>query len=137
VPSIEYYLIAESISVDQTTNRLSVFNVLEDIYAQEVPMQLPRLVAISAWHVSQEEIGRDFQAMVVSFRPDGARSHEFPINFTPRSRRHRLTVHVVGLPLDSFGEWRFELLLNGGHVADHMILLSRQELVPNPGAQIG
>ncbi len=30
MPKLEYFLICESVSVDQDTNRLSLFNVLED-----------------------------------------------------------------------------------------------------------
>jgi hypothetical protein len=70
MPQLEYFLIAESISVDQSTNRVSLFNVLEEIQCAPLPAGtpaipgrtgIPQLVAVSSWNLSPEDQGREFQ----------------------------------------------------------------------------
>ena len=69
MPNLEYFLICESLSTDRETNRVSLFNVLEELQvlgkeetsAQPVPF--PRqLVAVSCWNREPGDENQDYQA---------------------------------------------------------------------------
>lgn len=123
MPRLEFFLISESLSTDQSTNQLSVFNILDDI-TMTLPAVLPRLVATSAWNFQPEEIGNDFQVILRVYRPNGDvldETGDISVNFTAERSRHRVHQDVRGLPLTESGDWRLEILLNGKHTADHTL----------------
>ena len=126
MPTLEYFLICESISTDQETNRVSLFNVLEDlqVLASESPPQpqLPvsQFVAVSCWNREVGDEGQDFQAML-RIHPPSQESKDFPMNFKMERPRHRLSLRFQGMPKLEPGQLRFELLLNGAHVAWHTV----------------
>src|SRR5215467_8906538 len=77
VPRLEFFVVAESVSVDQRTNRLSLFNILEEMHGIHVPEDvtfprnvIPQLVAASSWLIDQDEIGRRFHVQLRLHQPD-------------------------------------------------------------------
>lgn len=119
-PKLEYFLVSESVAVDALTNRISIFNVLEVVKSRRLPAVYPSLHAVSVWLIDDEDRGHDYQA-VVRIAVPGGESNEFPINFTPNGRRHRLFQRTQGIRIPQGGIVRFELLLNGEHVAQHLV----------------
>jgi hypothetical protein len=103
-----------------------LFNVLEDLQliASEstAQQQLPiaHLVAVSCWNRESGDEQRDFQ-MTLRIHASGQEPKDFPLNFTMERPRHRLALRLQGLPKLEPGELRFELLLNGQHVAWHTV----------------
>lgn len=120
MPTLEFFIVAESVSVDQATNRLSIFNVLEESHHLKFPAPIPALVAIATWNVESNDLDQDFQAMVRVTEPGGK---EFPFaqNFKAKGHRHRVMFYFQGIPVTSEGTLRFELLLNGSHAAWHTV----------------
>ncbi len=86
MPKLEYFLVAEGVSIDQLTNTASVFNVIDEVHAP-VPCTVPRLIAISSWNAEEGDVGKDFQVAIVLATPQGA-SKEYTGNFTWKGRRH-------------------------------------------------
>lgn len=139
MPKLEYFLVCESVSVDRETNRISLFNVIEDIYkvkpGSEVSSPLVvNFVAVSCWNREEGDEDKDFQAILRIHLPptdDGsAPEHkELPLNFRMQSRRQRLLMRLVApvLPPAHEGKLKFELLLNGSHCAEHEIGILEQE----------
>lgn len=128
MPKLEYFLICESISTDQETGRVSLFNVLEDLQVAplETPMQphLPvvMFVAVSCWNREPGDEDRDFQVTLRIHPPaQDQESKDFSMNFKMERPRHRLSLRFQGMPRVEPGELRFELLLNGEHVAWHTV----------------
>ena len=130
-PELEYYLVAESHSVDQTSNRVSVFNVLEAVTSGKEFAGIPQMTAISVWNVPEECTDVDFLAEVRLLSPDGRDTATAKIGFTGRAKRQRLFHNMFGVKFDAEGRWRLELLLDGQHVANHSIdiMLNNPELV--------
>lgn len=126
MPKLEYFLICESISTDRETNRVSLFNVLEDlrVASPEAPpeIQIPivQFVAVSCWNREPGDENQDYQAIVKMHPPEGE-PQEFSTNFLMEQPRHRLALRFQGMPRLDPGQLKFELLLNGTHVAWHTV----------------
>lgn len=127
---LEYFVVSESVAVDRETNRTSIFNVLEEVRLDAGPQatQNARVVAIGdivATGLLRSEVGdedKDWQAILKVKAPDG-NTQEVPVNFRflEGTIRHRLIVRVTGYPFTTFGDIVVELLLNGQHLAEHVI----------------
>jgi hypothetical protein len=117
--------------VDQATNRLSLFNVLETVQAPRFPMLVLKCMAVALWRRDAGDEERDFQSMLRITLPGGA-VHQIETNFRIRRTRHRIVNRLSGLPIPEAGDVHFELLLNGQHAASHII---NAELQPAAQAQ--
>ena len=115
MPSLQFFALAQGIAIDQITNRLSLFNVLDDLTPREFPAVIPRLVAVSAWRLQPEDMGRDFQVSLKVSGPETKQS--FETNFTAQATGQRLFQDIVGMPLRGAGDYQFDLFLNGTRVA--------------------
>ena len=127
--TLDYFLIAESASIDRETNGVSVFSIIEDV-SGTLPVQLARLVAVSAWSIAPEDYQKDFQVTLRIPQPwkDTEPKHfDFCVNFTAERPRQRILQHVVSLPFHEPGELKFDLLLNGERVAQRTITVHRGE----------
>lgn len=136
MPTLEYFLIAESVSVDQATNRLSVFNILEEIRTFPQPAGvvlhggLNQLVACSSWNIAQADLGQSFQVSLQLRNPGRDPQDLMSLDFVGQRPRQRLLHILMGLPALEVGDVKFELRLNGEYVASHTITVSRLEQLP-------
>uniref|UniRef100_A0A7V4G6T2 Uncharacterized protein n=1 Tax=Desulfobacca acetoxidans TaxID=60893 RepID=A0A7V4G6T2_9BACT len=121
---MEFFIVSEEVSVDQQTNRLSLFNVIEQIMAADFPFSLLPCVAVSLWVAEQDDYKIDFQCTLRIISP-GSENREFPINFKFLSRRHRVIHRIHGVPINEPGLLRFEILLNGQYQACHEVDVGR------------
>ena len=66
---LEYFLVAESVSVDQLTNRISLFNVVEQVAASKFPVTIPQIVAVAGGTPIKGMTIKTFRSRYVSLRP--------------------------------------------------------------------
>jgi len=121
---LEYFLVAESCSIDQITNRVSLFHVLEEANALELPARIPQIVAASAWlkDSDQDENEEDFQVML-TIKGAGLDEH-MTTNFQfGDKKRIRIQQTVQNLKLEKPGDIVFEVSLNGKHQASHRLAI--------------
>jgi len=111
----------ESISIDQATNQVSVFNILEDLYPQKLPYVLPKTVAVSSWAMDQEEADQDWQVALRISPPGEQEKKAGPTNFGKGWVLCRSVISVQGIPVKEAGELKFELLLNGESRATQVV----------------
>jgi hypothetical protein len=125
MPRLEYFLVAESVSIDRDRNQVSVFNILEEVFIPRTePRVVPQLVALSSWILDPEDQGRDFQVQVELVGPDGDNcpyNTDFTVNFTANGTRQRTQIGLLGLPIEREGNTVFNLNLNGEHRASHIL----------------
>lgn len=121
---LEFFAVSESMSVDQYTNRLSLFNILEEVRSPNFPFALTSATAVSLWTMEAGDDEREFQCMLRITMPDGPQ-HEFTSNFRTSMRRHRVIQGFQGFLLNEPGMLRFEVLLNGRHEATHEVDILR------------
>lgn len=127
--TLKYFLIAESCSIDRETNRVSLFNVIEEV-SGTLPAHLAQLVAVSAWDIAPEDYQKDFQVTLRIPQPgkDTEPKHiDFCVNFTAEGPRHRILHRVGNLLFLEPGDREFEILLNGERVAQHTITVHLRE----------
>lgn len=120
---LEFFAVAESMSVDQGTNKVSLFEILESVPfdpSRDVNV-ISKCVAVSLWRMEGGDEGNDFQVKLNISRPGEDQCDEHAINFTAKSARHRVLTTLFGLPLGRTGDLRFEVCLNGTHAAEHVI----------------
>lgn len=133
MPSLEYFLVAEDLAVDQTTNRLSLFNVLDSFQAARFPLLIPKCAAVALWKKEAADEGRDFQS-VVRITTSTGETHQVETNFRMTTQRHRIMNRLQGMAIRAAGDLRFELLLNGEHTASHVVLVEARPLEELPPA---
>jgi hypothetical protein len=121
---LEFFVLAESVSIDQATNRLSVFNILEELRGRTLPRQAPQIVVVSVLLFEEEEQRREWQLALIIRDPAGVERNRFNTNIQGQSRRHRIIQQLRGYSFDSVGEWRAEIELNGEHKACHRLTVA-------------
>lgn len=121
---MEFFIVSEEISVDQQTNRLSLFNILEQIAGPNFPLALFSVTAVSLWVTEPGDEERDFQC-TLRIIPPGGEHRNLTSNFRFRSRRHRVIQRLQGFPINEPGVLRFEVLLNGEYQASHEVDVAR------------
>jgi hypothetical protein len=127
---LEYFLIAEDAVIDQRTNNVSIFNVLEQINVSTLPITLPKIAAVTLWEAQEGDAENDFQAKLLVHMPRG-QTHEVASNFNMRRDRHRIIQYLGGLAIQESGRIRFEMLLNGIHAADHFLTVTVEDSATN------
>lgn len=135
MPKLEYFLLCESISVDQETNRVSLFNVLEDLHLVKLPKEgeskslfvLNQFVAVAVFNREPEDKNQEFEACVSYNLPDGMHK-EHKLCFRMERNRRRIVMRFVGMPpVDKDGILRFDLSINGDHKGTHTIQMFSDE----------
>ena len=126
MPTLEYFVVAESVSVDQTRNTMSVFHILEEIQAPVFPIVIPMLAAVAHWNAEDGDMECDFQASVLITFPDG-QSKEFNQNFRMTRPRLRTIANFIWLQIPQPGTMTIEVRLNGKHEAFHTIDIRKIE----------
>lgn len=145
MPKLEYFLISESVSVDRETNRISVFNVIEDFHltgihlaTQQPGIESAELPPNSAEGKSRlQGIISGFVAVACFNREEGDEGRKFLGNLTLRSNdtvcfsqdmpfqlenlRNRVIMRFVGLPEISAGVLRFVFNVDGKEAASHTV----------------
>lgn len=132
MPRLEYFVAAESIAIDQTTNRVSIFNVVEELIPGPgpFPKQIPSVVTIACIDAQEGDEQQDYQATLRIHGAPMARELLFPLNFRFVSPRQRLAHRVDMLNLAGPGVLLFELQLNGNHFAEHRVTVQAARLDP-------
>lgn len=129
MPKLEYFLVAQSCSVDQSTGALSIFNVLNEEYFDKFPNVIPNLALICCWVCNPEEIieGNEHLAKFLFKMPDGSAGKDFTGTFKVADRIQLLIYRIAFVPIEHCGEVRIDLHLDGEHQASHTIIVGQGE----------
>jgi hypothetical protein len=130
---LEFFVVSQSIAVDDATNYVSVLEILEQIQVPSFPKVIPQCVAVSLWRKEAGDEESDFQLLLrITTPPDGV--HEIRTNFRLTAPRHRVIQRIQGLPITGEGQLRFEAIINGQHAADHIIDVQQAGVVDTIGS---
>lgn len=129
MPTLEYFLVADSVSTDRERNTLSIFHVLEE-WPARLPLVIPQLVVVSSWRMATEDLGRDFQVALDIQLPGEQQSPDLvilPVNFTAENARQRTYHFVRGLRIEEAGDVLFELRINGQHAGTFVLWVREKD----------
>lgn len=101
MPSLEFFIVATTIAIDQRSNRVSILEVIEELEPVRFPAYLPRLAALTVWNLSPDDRDQDFQAHLSVTVPTLEKVGEFRQNFTGEGPTHRM---LFQLRYRSFGQ---------------------------------
>jgi hypothetical protein len=132
---LRYFLVADSAAVDQSTNRLSLFNLIDEIHIppvtqrppdQSPPIFMTQLCIVASWDIETGDEKQDWQLSIVAHLPK-EEEKTFPINFRmePGKRIHRVIMNFVGLPIRDEGNVRLAVLLNNRPQGEQIIPVIR------------
>lgn len=128
MPKLEYFLVSESVSVDQQTNRASLFNILDEVRENQFPTTIPQAVVTSVWDYEVGDENIDYQVKVRVYLPNGENPKDFPMNVKIEpNNRHRLLLRLLNLQIEQPGELKFEIFLNDKHISSHTVLIEKDE----------
>lgn len=131
---LEFFVVSEGVSVDQVTNKASIFEILEEIRLTSFPDHIDHCVAMSLWRQEPGDEGQDFQVLLRITSPSG-KNHETRSNFRFVAPRHRVMQRMERLPIEQAGQLQFEVSLNDKHSAEHVVdihLVSPVDAVGSP-----
>lgn len=127
MPKLEYFLVSESVSVDQQTNRASLFNILDEVRENKFPTVIPQVVVTSAWNYEGGDEDIDYQVRVRMSLPGKEKPKDVPVNVKIEKNRHRLFLQLMNLRIKQPGELKFEVFINDEYTASHTVLIQKDE----------
>jgi hypothetical protein len=95
-------------SVDQQTGNLSIFEVIEEIRAAKLPIQLPSVVVSLALRKTTPNEGAEGQFFLHLITPDG-KQHKVgngDLRVPAERNRMKAVFRLAGFPIQQFGEHR-------------------------------
>jgi hypothetical protein len=126
MPKLEYFIVCESVSVDQQTNRVSLFNVIEEVWSSRFPATISQAIATSAWHREPADEHVDYQVQLRIYAPGEDSYKEFPVNVKIEKDRHRIFHELANLRVSQPGNLKFEVLINGQYAATHTVTIFQE-----------
>lgn len=117
---LEFFVVAESFSIDQLTNRVSIFDILERIQAPTFPLIFPRLMAVSLWEEDELDTEKQYQ-VGIRITLGGTELEHIQQNLSFPRRRLRTIAQIQNLKIPEPGRMEIELKLNGEHRAWHYV----------------
>jgi len=135
---LSYALVAEAFALDRFTNRMSIFNIIDQFQVHSDPtieaVSLPHLCVILQWRVDPEDHDQDFQVKLIATQPGMERKEQF-INFKGRkdSRTHRILHMFTDLRITKVGDLQIEVQLNGREEDNLVIPIEQAFSIPPRG----
>lgn len=126
---LSFFIVCGSAAIDQSSNRLSLFNVYESLAAPKFPISLHEVAAAALWIREEGDDNRDYQARIL-LSGCGLNQTIESANFRVTQARHRSLFIINYLKIDEPGELKFELSLNGENVGEHIITIVQDNSMP-------
>lgn len=126
MPTLEYFVVAESFSTDRDTGAISIFKVLNDLQVDELPYVLPKWVAVGCWICSREEIDAH-EEVHLKLRVQIPNEEEKSTrgSFSASTRFQTVIFELPGIALNA-GDTEVILEVNEEHAARHIIDLKQR-----------
>lgn len=120
MPRFEYFIVAESYSVDRDTSAISIFNVLGKVPC-ESPGRIPRLAALASWVCEPDEIGsKEEHHIEIIIKLPNSKPKPYRGSFFPSTRFQNIVLDLKdGLEVEQPGMAEVELIFDAEHTATH------------------
>jgi hypothetical protein len=129
MPHLEYFVVSQSISVDQYKNRVSIFHIYEEISYKSFPTYIALLAITTLWDIDEDERDKEFSGEIVLSPPSSNELVKHPFNFRTDkvAPRQRVILELRRVAVPAAGEFKFEVFLAGTRHAGHTIHIRKSE----------
>ena len=131
---LEYFLVSESVSIDEVGGTVSIFHIRHHKTLELAPARIPSLWAVAAWiddgnTQSENEDEGHVKLEVVS--PGGDPVNTFRRTINSPHRVEQSLFRVLNIPIVKQGDLLFKLYLNDECVATHTVGIKIIEQLDN------
>jgi len=128
---VQFALCAQTASIDRSTNRLSIFNVVDHFPASALPIVIPAITFVSVIESDRDE-GKNVKGVLeITASKEFVARFELPINFV-NGRLARVVLNFQGIPIRQSGPVTFRLTIPNGATAEttfQVINLAQNEAI--------
>jgi hypothetical protein len=114
---VQFALCAQTASVDRSSNRLSIFNVIDHFPASTLPIVIPALTFVSILESDKDESTNVKGILELIVNKALVARLELPITFVS-GRLARVVVNFQGIPVREAGPVTFRLAIPNGATAE-------------------
>jgi hypothetical protein len=128
---VQFALCAQTASIDRNSNRLSIFNVIDQYAVSSLPIVIPALTFVSVIESSESQGPNVKGVLEVLVNGSATAKVEIPLTFVT-GRLARVVVNFQGLHVREAGPVTFRLAIPGGATAEttfHVIHLASSEAI--------
>ena len=111
MPNLLLFTCGREAIIDSLTNRLSIINILETVFATQFPARLADAVIVSLWRRLDNEVQASFQHRVVLVDPEERTVAEMDASFAFERTGARVLIRLIGIPLQSAGVYEYRLFV--------------------------
>ncbi|RYZ67637.1 MAG: hypothetical protein EOP09_10705 [Proteobacteria bacterium] len=141
---VQFSSLSQGASVDQQSGNLSVFDVLDEIRTDQIPIHLPSLILTMIWERSAPT-DTTYKLFIHLLPPDGKQVMlgNGDLQFPAEQKRVKAVFRFAGFPVQSAGTHRFVVSWlktdsqqkEGERIIDlDVIQVAPQNPAPHPGA---
>jgi hypothetical protein len=114
---VQFALCAQTASVDRSSNRLSIFNVIDHYPASTLPIVIPAITFVSIIESDKDESPNVKGVLEISTKGGLVAKVELPIAFV-NGKLARVVVNFQGIPVREAGPVTFRLTIPEGATAE-------------------
>jgi hypothetical protein len=128
---VQFALCAQTASIDRSSNRLSIFNVIDHFPASALPIVIPAITFVSIIESDKDESSNVKGILEISASKILVAKLELPITFV-NGRLARVVVNFQGVPVREAGPVTFRLTIPNGTTAEttfQVVNLAQREAI--------
>lgn len=118
---LDYFIVADSLVLDQFTQRVSIFHIVDEIIAPAFPVVLPSLATVACLEGEPSDSARPHRAILRLAGSAAAEPYDLASEFALLGARHRLVHRVENVVLSAPGIMEFSLFISGELLAQRGI----------------
>jgi len=108
MPKLIFSTCSQLVSIDQISNNLSIYHIVEELSSSQFPFQFPRIFVTSLWQRYEDEKNVIFELRIRFINPKNESKKEWKTEWQFERLRHRHILSAVNLPFDIPGIYAFE-----------------------------
>ena len=120
---LNLFLCAEGVIVDQRSNSVSVFTILEEVTPQELPIVLTQFVVLAILERDEGDPGKCDCTLALSLNDEGIFEQHMEVDFQGKLRLRQM-VHFGGVPIEKPGTLTASLELGGEEIGEWRIIVN-------------
>ena len=111
MPKLILLACSQLISVDQLTNTLSLFSIIEQVNLSGFPSRMPQIFVTSLWQRDEQEKDLSYESSIQFVGPSGNIKGEWRAEWTFEKPRHRHILLATDIEFEAPGTHLFKIYI--------------------------